>query len=263
MKSKKFFFLAILSSVLLLGSCAKKRNLVYFSDVQQNEAFQTAITNAHEPRIQPGDIMGINVSSLDPASNAMFNTGALQTYSGTNSASGTTTNLGKEGYLVGKDGSINFPIIGKIELQGLTLTESLAKMESELLKFVKDPIVNINYLNFKVTVIGEVNRPGSFSVDKDKINVLEALGNAGDMTAYGKRENVLIIREYNGKREMARLNLNSSSSFNSPYFYLQQNDMVYVQPDIMKERQVSRDNYYIATTASLLSILTVILTRIF
>src|SRR5690554_1486711 len=242
MKSKKFFFLAILSSVLLLGSCAKKRNLVYFSDVQQNEAFQTAITNAHEPRIQPGDIMGINVSSLDPASNAMFNTGALQTYSGTNSAAGSTTNLGKEGYLVGKDGSINFPIIGKIQLQGLTLTEALAKMESELLKYVKDPIVNINYLNFKVTVIGEVNRPGSFNVAKDKINVLEALGNAGDMTAYGRRENVLVIRETDGQRQMARLNLNSSSVLNSPYFYLQQNDLVYVEPDVMREKQVSRDN---------------------
>lgn len=263
MRSKNILLFLILSSVLLLGSCAKKRNLVYFSDVQQNEAFQTAITNAHEPRIQPGDIMGINVSSLDPASNAMFNTGALQTYSGTNSATGSTTNLGKEGYLVGKDGSINFPIIGKIQLQGLTLTEALAKMESELLKYVKDPIVNINYLNFKVTVIGEVNRPGSFNVDKDKINVLEALGNAGDMTAYGRRENVLVIRETNGQREMARLNLNSSSVLNSPYFYLQQNDLVYVEPDVMKEKQVSRDNYYLATTASLVSILAIILTRIF
>src|SRR5690606_24519640 len=97
------YYVTLMLAVILLSGCAKKRNLVYFSDVQQNEAFQTAITNAHEPRIQPGDIMGINVSSLDPASNAMFNTGALQTYSGTNSANGSTTNLGKEGYLVGKD----------------------------------------------------------------------------------------------------------------------------------------------------------------
>src|SRR5690606_1594390 len=184
------------------SGCAKKRNLVYFSDVQQDEAFQMAITNAYEPKIQPGDIMGINVSSLDPASNAMFNTGALQTYSGTNSSAGatSTTNLAREGYLVGKDGNINFPIIGKIQLHGLTLTEALEKMSDELSKYVKEPIVNINYMNFKVTVIGEVNNPGSFNVSKDRINVLEALGNAGDMTAYGRRENVLVIREVDGKR---------------------------------------------------------------
>src|SRR5690606_6867914 len=112
----------------------------------------TAIVNSHEPKIQPGDIMGINVSSLDPNSNAMFNTGALQ--SSSSASTGSVTNLGKEGYLVGKDGSINFPIIGKIQLQGLTLTEALEKMQDELLKYVKDPIVNINYMNFKVTVIG-------------------------------------------------------------------------------------------------------------
>jgi len=209
--------------------------------------------------------MGINVSSLDPASNAMFNTGALQTYSGTNSSAGatSTTNLAREGYLVGKDGNINFPIIGKIQLHGLTLTEALEKMSDELSKYVKEPIVNINYMNFKVTVIGEVNNPGSFNVSKDRINVLEALGNAGDMTAYGRRENVLVIREVDGKRNMARLDLNSSAAFNSPYFFLQQNDLIYVEPDVMKERQVSRDNYYLATSLSILSVITLVITRIF
>jgi len=219
--------------------------------------------NSYEPKIQPGDIMGITVSSLDPASNAMFNTGALQSSTSNISVAGSTSNLGKEGYLVGKDGDINFPIIGKVHLQGLTLTDALEKMQSELIQYVKEPIVNINYLNFRVTVVGEVNNPGSFTIDKDKINLLEALGNAGDMTAYGRRENVLIIRENDGVRQMVRINLNNSAALNSPYFYLQQNDLVYVEPDVMKEKQVSRDNYYLATTASLVSILTVILTRIF
>src|SRR5690606_41838376 len=103
------------------------------------------------------------------------------------------------------------------------------------------PTVNLRYLNFKVTVIGEVNRPSTVAVDNDKVNVLEALGMAGDMTAYGKRENVLAIRETDGKRHMARLDLNSSSAFSSPYFHLQQNDIVYVEPDIMKEKQISRN----------------------
>src|SRR5690606_8549844 len=130
----------------------------------------------------------------------------------------------------------NFPVIGKINLVGLTLTEAHTRMASELNKYVKEPIVNLRYLNFKITVIGEVNRPSTFTVDNDKVNVMEALGMAGDMTAYGQRENVLIIREVDGRRNMARLDLNSSAAFNSPYFYLQQNDIVYVEPSIIKEK---------------------------
>src|SRR5690606_22386711 len=126
-------------------------------------------------------------------------------------------------------------------LTGLTLTQAHNRMAEELNKYVKEPIVNVRYLNFKVTVIGEVNEPSTIAVDNDKINVLEALGMAGDMTAYGKRENVLVIREDQGRRHMARLDLNSRAAFESPYFYLQQNDIVYVEPDIMKERNVSRN----------------------
>lgn len=253
-----FLYFSILLS--LFSSCTTKRNLVYFDDVDQSSAYQMAITNAYAPKIQSGDIMAITVSSLDPTSNTLFNTGVLQ---GSASSSAATTNIGKEGYLVGSDGNINFPIVGKIQLQGLTLEEANQKMQEELIKYVKEPIVNLRYLNFKVTVIGEVNSPGSFTVDNERINLLEALGNAGDMTAYGKRENVLVIREVDGQRNMVRVNLNSSTAFNSPYFYLQQNDLVYVEPDVMKEKQVSRDNYYLATTASIVTILTLILTRIF
>lgn len=254
--------LAFVLAMLLLTSCAEKRNLVYFSDVQQNDAFQMAITNSHEPKIQPGDILAITVSSLDPTSNAMFNTGA-NVQGTTNNTSAGSTNLGKEGYLVGNDGTINFPVVGKINLSGLTLTQAHNRMSEELNKYVKEPIVNLRYLNFKVTVIGEVNRPSTFAVDNDKVNVLEALGLAGDMTAYGKRENVLVIRESEGKRHMARLNLNSSAAFNSPYFHLQQNDIVYVEPDIMKEKNVSRNPNTIPILLGITSVVTIIVSRFF
>src|SRR5690606_31733173 len=151
--SSKSYFLCFFIAGLLLTGCAEKRNLVYFSDVQQSEAFQMAITNSHEPKIQPGDILAITVSSLDPTSNAMFNTGSMVSSIGNQNITGGSTNLGKEGYLVGKDGSINFPVVGKINLAGLTLTEAHTRMAAELNKYVKEPIVNLRYLNFKITVI--------------------------------------------------------------------------------------------------------------
>src|SRR5690606_26136982 len=131
--------------LITLSACAQRRNLVYFSDVQQSSAFQMAIMNAHEPKIQAGDILGITVSSLDPASNAMFNTGALQSPTGqiANTNTAGSTNLGKEGYLVNNQGNINFPVMGEVSLEGLTLTQAHEKLQSELLKYVKDPIVNI------------------------------------------------------------------------------------------------------------------------
>src|SRR5690606_29888072 len=265
MKSNNLLYLAVVGMLLLFSSCAEQRNLVYFDDIQQSDAYQQAITNAHEPKIQVGDIMGITVSTLDPTSNALFNTGAV--IQGTNpqlstSSAAGSTNLGKEGYLVGNDGTINFPVVGKINLQGLTLTQAHEKMRNEISEYVKEPIVNVRYMNFKVTVIGEVTRPTTFTVDNEKINVLEALGRAGDMTAFGMRENVLVIREVDGKRNMARLNLNSSNAFQSPYFYLQQNDIVYVEPSDMKGRQANRNPNSVPIIMGILSIITIIATRL-
>lgn len=252
--------------MLLVGSCAEKRNLVYFSDVNDSTAFRQVIVRTHEPKIQIGDILSITVSSLDPTSNAMFNTGAIiqGSYTQLSSANAAgSTNLGKDGYLVGNDEMINFPVIGRINLTGLTLTEAHGRMREELIKYVKDPIVNLRYLNFKVTVIGEVNRPSTFTVDNDRINVLEALGLAGDMTAFGKRENVLVIRESEGTRYMERLDLNSTETLSSPYFYLQQNDIVYVEPSLMKERQANRNPDTLPIVMGLISITTIIVSRFF
>jgi len=149
----------------------------------------------------------------------------------TNNTSGIIASKVNEGYLVDKSGYINFPVIGKVMLAGLTKEEAIEKMMNEIKAHVKNPIVNIRFLNFKVTVIGEVNTPSSFQVSSEKINVLEALGLAGDMTQFGNRTNVLIIREKDGLRTTARLNLNNKDVLNSPYFYLQQNDIIYVEPE--------------------------------
>jgi polysaccharide export outer membrane protein len=202
--------------------------LVYFSDLPTTTDYNTPIKNYVAPKIQPDDILSITVSSLNPESNVLFNNILLPNASGNTNVIADKLN---EGYLVDKDGFINFPVIGKVTLVGLTKEQATEKMTGLIKEHVKNPIVNIRFLNFKVTVIGEVDKPATFTVATEKINVLEALGLAGDMTAYARRENVLIIREKDGVRSTARINLNNKDVLTSPYFYLQQNDIVYVEPD--------------------------------
>ena len=234
--------------VIVLASCSK-RNLVYFSDMSTNEP-STPIKNFSSPKIQSDDILSITVSSLSPESNVIFNNVLLPATGSTN----TIADKINEGYLVDKDGFINFPVIGKIALAGLTKEEAVAKMTDLLKTQVKNPIVNIRFKNFKVTVIGEVKEPATFVVETEKINVLEALGLAGDMTSYGRRENVLVIREKEGTRVTARLNLNSKAVLNSPYYYLQQNDVVYVEPDNrVKTADTAPGNRYIAIWSALIT----------
>lgn len=221
------FRLGCLCLIVIMSSCYK-RNLVYFSDLPKTTDFNTPITNYVAPKIQPDDILSITVSSLNPESNVLFNNILLPSTSGNTNVIADKLD---EGYLVDKDGFINFPVIGKINLVGLTKEQAVEKMTGLIKEHVKNPIVNVRFLNFKITVIGEVDKPATFTVATEKINVLEALGLAGDMTAYARRENVLIIREKDGVRSTARINLNNKDVLTSPYFYLQQNDIVYVEPD--------------------------------
>lgn len=235
-----------------LASCSR-RNLVYFKDLPQSSQYSTSSVLNIEPKLQSGDILSIRVNSLSPESNAIFNAG-IQTTGNTNNEI--------NGYLIDKSGSINFPMIGKIKLSGLTTEQARERMTKEVGKFVKDPIVNLRVANFKITVIGEVSRPASFTVTNEKINLLEALGMAGDMTVYGKRENVLVIREKDGQRMMARVNLNTKDVMNSPYFYLQQNDVVYVEPSAAREVQGTNSNRYFSIIVSLTSLATLIISRL-
>lgn len=227
--------LHLLLVLLMFTSCAK-RNLVYFSDIESHANYSVKVPEMVEPRIQTDDLLSITVTSLSPESNLLFNAGVLN-------AEGNRINTGtgvlNEGYLVDKNGEINFPVLGKVRLAGFTKPEAVREMTIRLEEYVKDPIVNIRFMNFKITVIGEVNNPSTFTVATEKINILEALGLAGDMTPFGKRENVLIIREQGGVRSATRFNLNEKDILSSPYYYLQQNDVVYVEPDQIKSIQAS------------------------
>ncbi len=253
---KKLLLLLTLSSVL---SCSQ-RNLVYFSDIEPNSIYSVQVNASIEPRIQEDDLLSITVTSLNAESNMLFNAGVL-TPSGERGSAIISSPI-NENYLVDKYGFINYPVVGQINLKGMTKLEALNKMTDLLNAYVQNPIINIRFMNFKVTVIGEVQRPATFVIPTEKITVLEALGLAGDMTAFGRRDNIMIIREKDGVRSTIRLNLNDKEVMSSPYFYLQQNDVIYVEPYKTKAIQSDNNPRTFAIISSVTSLLVVVLVNL-
>jgi polysaccharide export outer membrane protein len=251
-------FFTYIMVLLLASSCATNRKLTYFSNLTPGSNNTTEIKNNIEPKIQVDDLLGITVSSLSQESNNLFNNGAI-TPPPTTIASSVVSSaaIKNEGYFVDKNGEVNLPVLGKIKLLGLTKEEAADKLTDEIKKSIKNPTVNVRFLNFKITVIGEVNKPATFTIPTEKITVLEALGLAGDMTAFGRRENVLLIREKGGIRSAVRVDFTNKDLLNSQYFYLQQNDVVYVEPVKAKVLQSSASSFYlpiISVVASVISI---------
>jgi polysaccharide biosynthesis/export protein len=238
------------------------RKATYFNDIA--DTAMIAATNIPEPVINPNDLLSISVSSLDPQSTLLFNTPNLPVAPG-GAATSNNTLQQAVGYLVNKDGMIKFPILGEIKAQGLTKKELETNITQQLLnkKLLFDPIVNVRFLNYRVTVLGEVAHPGVITVPSEQISILEALGQAGDLTINGKRDNVAIIRQHNdGTRTVNRLNLNSSNVLRSPYFFLQSNDVVYVEPDKAKTAGASRSQQLLPSILSGVSILVVVITAL-
>ena len=251
---KKFYVLYSLGLILLTSSCAQRRNLVYFSDLSKNAGNSELITADTEPKIQANDLLSLTINTLSNESNILFS-------SNSNNINKSGYNE-KEGYRVNKEGMINIPVAGLILVSGLSIPQAQQKLVKSLSNYVKNPIVNIQFLNFRITVIGEVNHPMTFNIPDEKINLLEALGMAGDLTVYGKRENVLIIREKEGKRDIVRLNLNNRDILNSPYFYLKQNDIVYVEPDKSKAIEYSPNNRLMPLVVATISAIAVLSTAL-
>lgn len=218
--------LLILLLSMLLFSCASREKLVYL----QNE-FNAQNVTQFQTRIQPDDVLMIIISSENPEVAAPYNlkSVALQSNSDESSQMQPT-----QTYIVDVEGNIEFPVLGKVKLGGLSKEEAVNYIKNLLEDHVKDAVVNLRILNYKISVLGEVNRPGTFSIPSERVTVLEALGKAGDLTIYGKRKNVLLIREENGVISTHRLDLTKSDIVNSPYYYLAQNDVVYVEPNKTK-----------------------------
>ncbi len=238
-----------------MSSCVNTRKAVYFPDLENTTI--TSATPVPVTVIQKNDLLNITVSSLDAQASQVFNAPNLLPVT-----SGNNTLLG---YLVGTDGTIQFPILGSIKAEGLTKDQLRLAIQKELKdqQLLKDPIVSVRFLNFRVTVLGEVKNPTTIDVPSEKISLLEAIGAAGDLTIYARRDNVLVVREKeNGDKEIKRINLNSAELLSSPYYYLKSNDVVYVEPNKSKVASTGRGQLWVPSVLSALSILAIVLDRV-
>lgn len=249
--------LYVFLSLLILSSCGSYKKTAYFQDLKQNAPSSETIGNYKSMTIQPEDILGINVSSLNPEASAIFNYNL-------NTITGTTNNNQNNpviGYLVDQKGEIQLPLIGNYKVAGQTTSELREKMRKDLLRYLKEPVVNIRILNFKVSVLGDVSRPGVYQVQNERLTIPEAVSLAGDLNITAVRDRITLIRETNGTREYVPIDLTSKNLFSSPYYYLKSNDVIYVQPG--KNKYASVDNSYrtLSLLLSAISIAAVILTR--
>lgn len=253
---KKLITLIIIFTLII--SCGTKEDVVYFSGIDSSD--NSIGLDSYTPTYHYEDELIIVVNALDPEAARPFNQTSVS-YS-----DDVRNSFGREriqSYIVDSEGIINFPVLGDIKIAGLNREQATKMLEDKLVDYIKDPIVNIRTLNYKVTVLGEVNRPGTYSAVNERITLIEAIGLAGDLTIYGERENVLVIQDYDGKKTYTRVNLKSNDLFNSPVYYLSQNDVVYVEPNKTraKNSQIGANTGVIISSIGLLiSVATLIVT---
>ncbi len=246
---------------LAITSCRSTREVTYFQEGHTHNDEKVVFPNfekdkmiqTYEAIIQPNDILSIYVSSLSPEATAFFN--ETNTPDQSNSAFTTRTSVG---YLVDVNGIIEMPLIGKLKVGGLSTKDARDTITHRLENYLQGPTVRIYFENFRVTILGEVARPGVFTVTNEKLSLTEALGMAGDLTVYGDRRNVMLIREENGKKNYIKIDLTSRDVFDSPYYYLHSNDVLYIEP--VKARVAQGDNFYriapfVMSTITLIAVL--------
>lgn len=223
-------FVLLFFITALLQSCVVTEKSVYFNDLPDSLKI-SSVTPAkfNEPTIQSDDILTVTVQTIDPSTTAPVNQQSSMPAIGASSASSSGQQL-IHGLLVDKDGNIGIPMLGTIKVVGLTTYQARQLIQQRASSYFKDPMVQVRFANYKITVIGEVSKPATYTVPNEKVTLLDAIGLAGDLTIYGKRDNVLLVRDEGGRKEFVRFNLNSSQIFQSPYFYLKQGDVIYVEP---------------------------------
>jgi polysaccharide export outer membrane protein len=258
-----FTLLAPVLFAVFATSCSVNKKITYFKDIPDTvhqSARNIPSLAFSDPVIQPNDILQVSILTLDPQVNTVLAAGNTTSFSvqpGSSSSPVAPTPI--SGLLVDNQGTIELPVIGKIKVSGLTTSLARDSIHNRVAQYYNSPVVNVRFANFSITILGEVARPASYVVPSEKVSILDAIGMAGDLTIYGKRENVLLIRDSLGHKQYVRFNLNSSEMFSSPYFYLKQGDMVYVEPgrskiassDAVKTRNIS----LIATGISLLIVI--------
>lgn len=260
----RFLLIVLLGYVGFWGgmsSCISPKSIIYFQG-DTSSYIVDSIKYKYYPTIQSGDILSVVVSSLNTETNELlnfpnqFNTPMLSF-----GAAAGGTRQQPIGYLVNNEGEIEMPLIGKLRLVGLSSREAADVVRERLHEFVKEPTVTIRTLNFRISVIGEVKNPAVYVIPDEKINLNEALAMAGDLTIFGRRTNVLVIRENNGIREYARVDLTSRDVFNSPYYYMHKDDVVYIEPIPTRMNAADRVLQLTPLFVSLVSAITLIVVR--
>ncbi len=252
------------SFVLALTACTTYQKVPYFRNIPADSSAYAQgrvipTVDYQALKIKPDDLLGITISTLDNSTSVLTETGARsQAVPGTSMAS-----AGGNGFLVSAAGTIDLPLLGTLQVSGRTTEQIRAQVQTKAATYYKNPVVSVRLMNFKVTVLGEVGRPGTYFVNGEKATLLDALGLAGDLTIYGNRQNVLLLRDAEGKQKSIRFDLNSGQALTSPYLYLQQNDVVYVEPGKAKAaaNNAARTQTF-AIIGSIVSVLIVALSRV-
>lgn len=252
MNLRQFISSIAVAGTLIFSSCSAPKNIAYFQD-RVNDSPEKIDKHAGIV-IEPKDMLSIVISSRNPELAAMFNLPVVSYQAGSEMVS-SGGQLRLMGYSVDNEGYIDFPILGKLDVAGKTRWELSDMIKTRLEKegLLAEPIVTVEFMNFKVSVLGEVNSPGILNVEGDKFTVLDAISHARDLTIFGKRENVSVIREEDGKRTIYQINLCSVDMFKSPAYYLKQNDIVYVEPSAIKSRQSTVDDKSLRITSIMIS----------
>src|SRR5690625_2035258 len=250
--------LGVLFLICLFSSCNLRKEMVYF----QTELEDTT-PSQYTPTFKKDDLLWIKITADDPETAVPFNLSADPTERSTSTGGYSTGNRERQGYLIDEEGFIHMPIIGKMRMEGLRRTEAVQMLESRLQDYLKNPVVQIQILNFKVTVLGDVTSPGTFRIPNERLTVIEAVGLAGDSRITGVRNNVLVIRDRDGIKEQHRIDLTDTESvFNSPVYYLEQNDVVYVEPNVSARTQGSfwrtSASIFISTAGVIISTISVL-----
>lgn len=243
MKIKSLYLAGAMAAVIMTTSCSSKKQITYFQDLKPGQ--ELVIANLSPIKLQPNDKVSIVVSTGDSRLNSLFNLPVARTNISQGNSNGKINSGGSEStspYTLDSQGDINFPVLGKLHVAGMTREELGEYIRRELISrdLAKNPIVTVEYLNLSVTVLGEVGHPGRFAIDREDYTILDALSAAGDLTIFGQRDNIRVLREENGVQRVYDVNLNSGLNLTqSPVYYLQQNDVIYVEPNDKVKRQTT------------------------
>lgn len=246
--------------ILFLFSCASRKDIVYYQDIDSIRLAEKS--NSYEIKIQPDDLLSIIVSAEDPEIAAPFNLKSVSLVS-PNRQDVIRGQETMQLYLVDASGAIEFPILGKLKVSGLTRSEVLMLFQNKISEYIKKPIINLRIMNFKISVQGEVTSPGTYTVASERITLIEALSMAKDLTIYGKRNTILIIREIDGVKSYNRVDITKSDFINSPFYFLAQNDVVYVEPNKNKVNGAAigpNTGVIISISSLLITLITLIVT---